>query len=145
MVKVLVWIAVSLSVLGSACDDSTTLVLEPNPAVRIEIDPSRCPSVDQCSFCVLETDAFDKNSNPAPLPTLIWSSANENVATVASRAGGEGRVDGWTIGVTTISVEVLETGATDEVGVAVTPPAQGITCEPPGNRNPSAPSSTQTP
>jgi hypothetical protein len=140
MVKVLVWIAVSLSVLGSGCDDSTTLVLEPNPAVRIEIDPSRCPSVDQCSFCVLETAAFDKNSQPAPLPTLIWSSSNETVATAESRPGGEGRVNGWRTGIATITVEVLETGATDQVPVAVTPPAPGITCEPPGaHRNPPAP------
>jgi hypothetical protein len=145
MGKISVWVAVSLITLGAACDDSTTLVLEPNPAVRIEIDPSRCPSVDQCSFCVLETEAFDKNANPAPLPTLIWSSANETIATVASRAGGEGRVDGWTVGITSISVEVLETGATDAVSVAVTPPAQGIVCEPPGgNRNPPATSPRQT-
>ena len=102
MGKISVWVAVSLIILVSACDDSTTLVLEPNPAVRIEIDPARCPSVDQCSFCVLETDAFDKNANPAPLPTLIWSSANETIATVESRPGGEGRVNAWTVGITSM-------------------------------------------
>lgn len=134
MARIPVRFAVSLALLGSgACDDSTTLVLEPNPAVRIVIDSSRCPTVDKCSFCVLETDAFDKNSNPAPLPTLIWSSANENIATVESRSGGEGRVNAWSTGVTTISVEVLETGATDDTEVAVTPAASpNIVCEPPG-------------
>lgn len=115
---------------ASGCDESTTLVLVPNPAVRIVIDNSRCPVITKCGTCVLETDAFDKNSNPAPFPTLIWSSANQTVATVASTTGGEARVSGWTTGGTTISVEVLETGATDQVGITVAP--SQINCTPPG-------------
>ncbi|HJR53001.1 MAG TPA: hypothetical protein VJ982_04725 [Gemmatimonadota bacterium] len=141
MARIPVRFAVPLALLGSgACDDSTTLVLEPNPAVRIVIDSSRCPTVDKCSFCVLETEAFDKNSNPAPLPTLIWSSANENIATVEARPGGEGRVNAWNTGVTVVTVEVLETGATDDTEVGVTPPSSpNIVCEPPG-ANESVPS-----
>ncbi len=126
---------------GVGCDDSTTLVLEPNPAVRIVIDTSRCPTIDRCSSCILETDAFDKNSQPAPFPTLIWSSANETIATVESRSGGEARVNGWTTGATVISVEVLETGASDETEVAVVPSM--INCQPPGaNRNDPVPNGT---
>lgn len=115
---------------GAGCDDSTTLVLEPNPAVRVVIDSSRCPTIDRCASCILETEAFDKNSQPAPFPTLLWSSANEAIATVESRPGGEGRVNGWTTGTTTISVEVLETGASDQTEVAVVPSM--INCQPPG-------------
>lgn len=114
---------------ASGCDDSTTLVLEPNPAVRVVIDNSRCPVIQKCGTCVLETDSFDKNSQPAPFPTLIWSSANHTVATVASATDGEARVSGWTTGGTTISVEVLETGASDQVGVTVV--SSQIDCTPP--------------
>ena len=117
---------------ASGCDDSTTLVLLPNPAVRVVIDKSRCPQVSKCGQCVLGTDAFDKNSQPAQFPTLIWSSQSPSIATVAGIQDGEGRVNGWTIGTTTIAVEVLETGASDEVSVRVvssmincTPPATG--------------------
>jgi hypothetical protein len=117
---------------AGGCDESTTLVLEPNPAVRIEIDASRCPTIARCGSCTLETAAFDKNSNPAPFPTLLWSSANENIATVEARADGEARVNGWTTGGTAISVEVLETGATDNVGVTVV--SSMIDCQPPGDR-----------
>lgn len=123
----------SVLLVAGGCDDSTTLVLEPNPAVRIVIDTSRCPSIERCSSCILETEAFDKNSKPAPFPTLIWSSANEIVATVQSSPDGEARVNGWTVGATSISVEVLETGATDDAEVAVTPASHpSIQCEPPG-------------
>lgn len=115
---------------GVGCDDSTTLVLDPNPAVRIEIDASRCPFVAKCGSCVLETDAFDKNSQPAPFPTLVWSSANETIATVEARPDGEARISGWTTGGTSISVEVLETGASDNVGVTVV--SSMINCQPPG-------------
>lgn len=110
----------SLAVLAAGgCDDSTTLVLEPNPAVRVVIDNARCPQIPRCGTCVLETDAFDKNGRPAPFPTLIWSSTNQTVATVGNLADGEARVSGWTTGGATISVEVLETGASDQVGVTV--------------------------
>lgn len=131
MARIPVRLAVSLALLGAGgCDDSTTLVLDPNPAVRVEIDASRCPSISKCGSCVLETEAFDKNSQPAPFPTLIWSSANENIATVEARPGGEARVNGWTTGGTSISVEVLETGATDNVGVTVV--SSMISCQRPG-------------
>lgn len=131
MARIPVRIAVFLALLGAGgCDDSTTLVLDPNPAVRVEIDASRCPSISKCGSCVLETEAFDKNSQPAPFPTLIWSSANENIATVEARPGGEARVNGWTTGGTSISVEVLETGATDNVGVTVV--SSMISCQRPG-------------
>ena len=131
MPRIPVRLAIPLILLGAGgCDDSTTLVLEPNPAVRIEIDASRCPTIARCGSCVLETAAFDKNSRPAPFPTLIWSSANEAVATVESRPDGEARVNGWTTGGTSISVEVLETGATDNVGVTVV--SSMIDCQPPG-------------
>lgn len=127
-----------IPLLAGGCDDSTTLVLEPNPAVRIEIDAGRCPTISRCGSCVLETDAFDKNSNPAPFPTLIWSSGNQNIATVEARPDGQAVVNGWTTGGTSISVEVLETGATDNVGVTVTPSM--IACQPPGaDRNPALP------
>ena len=143
MARLPVRFAVSLTLLGSgACDDSTTLVLDPNPAVRVVIDSSRCPTIDRCSSCTLETEAFDKNSNPAPFPTLIWSSANESIATVESRPAGEARVSGWTTGGTSISVEVLETGASDEVGVTVV--TSQIDCQPPGaNRNAPTPRPTR--
>jgi hypothetical protein len=114
---------------ASGCDDSTTLVLLPNPAVRVVIDNSRCPEIQRCGTCVLETDAFDKNSKPAQFPTLIWSSQSPSIATVAGIQDGEGRVTGWTIGTTTIAVEVLETGASDEVGVRVV--SSMINCIPP--------------
>ena len=55
-------LAVSLALLPVAgCDESTTLVLEPNPAVRILIDASRCSVIPRCRSCVLETDAFDRD------------------------------------------------------------------------------------
>jgi hypothetical protein len=111
-----------------ACDDSTTLVLEPNPATRIVIDSSRCPSVQKCARCQLEYDAFDRNGQPAQFPTVIWTSSNPAVATVDAL----GRVDGWATGVVTIEAEVLETGATDDVSVPVVPPpVPSITCTPP--------------
>lgn len=115
---------------GGGCDDSTTLVLEPNPAVRVEIDASRCPTIARCGSCILETAAFDKNSQPAPFPTLLWSSGNQSIATVEARPDGEARVSGWTTGGTSITVEVQETGATDNVGVTVVPSM--IDCQPPG-------------
>lgn len=131
MAKIPVRLAVSLILLGTGgCDDSTTLVLDPNPAVRIVIDASRCPTIARCGSCILETDAFDKNSQPAPFPTLLWSSGNENIATVDARPDGEARVNGWTTGGTSISVEVLETGASDNVGVTVV--TSMIQCQPPG-------------
>ena len=135
MAKIPVRLMISTVLLGAGgCDDSTTLVLDPLPAVRVEINASRCPTIARCASCILETAAFDKNSQPAPFPTLIWSSANENIATVESRPDGEARVNGWTTGGTSISVEVLETGATDNVGVTVVP--SQIDCQPPGgNRN----------
>lgn len=114
---------------AGGCEDSTTLVLEPNPAVRIVIDNSRCPVIQKCGTCVLETDAFDKNSKPAPFPTLIWTSTNHTVATVVNATDGQARVSGWTTGGTMISVEVLETGASDQVGVTVV--QSQINCSPP--------------
>lgn len=112
-----------------ACDDSTTLVLEPNPATRIVIDSSRCPQVQKCARCQLEFDAFDKNGQPAEFPTVIWTSSNPAVASV----DGLGRVDGWATGIVTIDAEVLETGASDDVTIPVTPPSSpSITCTPPG-------------
>ena len=135
MAKIPVRLMISLVLLGAGgCDDSTTLVLDPDPAVRIEIDASRCPTISRCGSCILETEAFDKNSQPADFPTLLWSSGNENVATVESRPDGEARVNGWTTGGTSISVEVLETGATDNVGVTVVPSM--INCQPPGSIGP---------
>ena len=130
MAKIPVRLAFLIVLSAGGCDDSTTLVLDPNPAVRIEIDASRCPTVARCGSCVLETAAFDKNSQPAPFPTLIWSSANESIATVESRPDGEARVNGWSTGGTSISVEVLETGASDNVGVTVV--QSMINCQPPG-------------
>jgi hypothetical protein len=131
MARIPVRLALSVILLaGGGCDESTTLVLDPNPAVRIEINASRCPTVARCGSCVLETAAFDKNSQPAPFPTLIWSSANESIATVESRPDGEARVNGWSTGGTSISVEVLETGASDNVGVTVV--QSMINCQPPG-------------
>jgi hypothetical protein len=120
----------SLCVLAAAgCDESTTLVLDPNPAVRIVIENARCPVITRCGTCVLETDAFDKNSQPAPFPTLLWSTANGAIATVEGMADGEARVSGWTTGGTTVAVEVLETGATDQVEVTIVPSL--IDCTPP--------------
>ena len=131
MARIPVRLALSVILLaGGGCDESTTLVLDPNPAVRVEIDASRCPTIARCGSCILETAAFDKNSQPAPFPTLIWSSANENIATVEARPDGEARVNGWTTGGTSISVEVLETGATDNVGVTIV--SSMINCQPPG-------------
>ena len=112
-----------------ACDDSTTLVLEPNEAVRIVIDSSRCPQVQKCASCQLEFDAFDKNGKPAQFPTVLWTSSNPAVATV----NGSGRVEGWATGFVTIDAEVLETGASDDVAIPVTPASSpAITCTPPG-------------
>ena len=131
MAKIPVRLVMFLVLVGAGgCDDSTTLVLEPNPAVRVEIDASRCPPIARCGSCVLETDAFDKNSQPAPFPTLLWSSGNEAVATVQPLPDGEARVTGWTTGGATITVEVQETGATDNVGVTVV--SSMIDCQPPG-------------
>jgi hypothetical protein len=131
MAKIPVRLALSMVLMaGGGCDESTTLVLEPNPAVRIEIDASRCPRITKCGSCVLETVSVDKNSQPAPFPTLIWSSSNEDIATVETRPDGEARVNGWTVGETSISVEVLETGASDNVGVRVV--SSMIDCQPPG-------------
>ena len=124
-------LAVSLALLGVAgCDESTTLVLDPNPAVRISIDTSRCPAIPRCRTCVLESEALDKNSRPAQFPTLIWSSANEAIATVEPRPDGEAIVTGWTVGNTSISVEVLETGASDDVEITVG--SSRFECQPPG-------------
>jgi hypothetical protein len=112
-----------------ACDDSTTLVLEPNPATRILIDSSRCPQVQKCARCQLEFEAFDKNGQPAQLPTVLWTSSDPAVASV----DGLGRIDGWATGTVTIEAEVLETGASDDVTIPVTPPSRpSITCTPPG-------------
>jgi hypothetical protein len=110
------------------CDDSTTLVLEPNPATRIVIDSSRCPQVQKCARCQLDYDAFDRNGQPAQFPTVIWTSSNPAVATVDPL----GRVDAWAVGAVTIEAEVLETGASDDVSVPVVPPpSPSITCTPP--------------
>jgi hypothetical protein len=114
-----------------ACDESTTLVLLPNPATRIVIDSSRCPQVQKCARCQLEFDAFDKNGQPAQFPTVVWTSSNPAVASVDAL----GRVDGWATGSVTIEAEVLETGASDEVTVSVSPPQSPITCTPPGALN----------
>lgn len=112
------------------CDDSTTLVLEPNPATRIVLEASSCPrQLPRCSSCQLEYDAFDKNSQPAPLPTILWSSSNPSVATVS----GTGRVEAWVQGNVTIEAEVLETGASDAVDITVIPPFTPVNCSPPGN------------
>jgi hypothetical protein len=112
-----------------ACDDSTTLVLDVNPATRIVIDSSRCPQVQKCARCQLEFDAFDRNGQPAQFPTIAWTSSNPAVATVDAL----GRVDGWATGIITVVAEVLETGATDDVTIPVTPPSSpSITCTPPG-------------
>jgi hypothetical protein len=120
---------------AAGCDDSTTLVTDVNPAVRVVIDASRCPIVSKCGSCVLETDAFDKNSQPAQFPTLLWSSANTSIATVDGLTDGQARVNGWVTGGTRVFVEVLETGAADTVGVTVGPSM--INCQPPGARSPS--------
>jgi hypothetical protein len=110
------------------CDDSSTLVLDVNPATRIVIDSSRCPQVQKCARCQLEFDAFDKNGRPAQFPTVVWRSSNPAVATVDAL----GRVDAWATGFITVVAEVLETGATDEVTIPVTPPSSpSITCTPP--------------
>jgi hypothetical protein len=112
---------------AGGCEDSTTLVLEPNPAVAIFIDASRCPEIRKCNGCQLGYEAFDKNGNPASFPTVVWTSENPTVATVNQA----GRVDGWETGGATIVAEVLETGATDEVSVQVVPPPRPVTCTPP--------------
>jgi hypothetical protein len=131
MARIPVRLVISLVLLGAGgCDESTTLVLDPNPAVRVEIDASRCPTISKCGSCILETDAFDKYSQPEPFPTLHWTSGNENIATVEARPEGEARVNGWTTGGTSISVEVMETGATDNVGVTVV--SSMINCQRPG-------------
>lgn len=112
-----------------ACDDSSTLVLDVNPATRIVIDSSRCPQVQKCARCQLEFDAFDKNGQPAQFPTVLWTSSNPAIATV----DGLGRVDGWATGFITVVAEVQETGARDDVTISVTPASSpGITCTPPG-------------
>lgn len=119
---------VGIAIAASArCDDSTTLVLEPNPAVTVFIDASKCPRIPACSRCQLEYEGFDKNGKPAPFPTLIWSSENPSVATVNQ----SGRVDGWRAGNATIAVEVLETGASDQETVEILPSSSHVTCTPP--------------
>lgn len=124
----------------AACDDSTTLVLEPNPATRIVIQATSCPAqLPRCSGCQLEYDAFDKNSQPAPFPTVLWSSTNPSVATVDAT----GRVEGWSQGAVTIEAEVLETGASDAIQITVVPPFTPVTCSPPGSR--AIPSARTTP
>ena len=128
-------VRVSTAFLGflalTACDNSNTLVLEPNPAIRVVLDALLCPSVQACGTCLLKADGFDKNGQPAPFPTLIWSSDNPSRATVEQT----GRVNGWRAGSVTIRVEVLETGASDEVTfpVVVNP---NIPCTPPASVGP---------
>ena len=113
-----------------ACDDSTTLVLEPNPATRIVLETTSCPSqLPRCSSCQLEFDAFDKNSQPAPFPTVLWTSSDPTVATVS----GTGRVEAWAPGGVTIEAQVLETGASDELDITVVPPFTPVNCTAPGN------------
>ena len=120
-------IAIGLGVLG-ACDNSKTLVLDPDIATRISIDASRCPSVTRCGRCQLDFDAWDQNGQPVTILTVVWTSSNPAIATV----DGAGRVDGWTTGIVKIDAEVLESGAADTVSVPVTPPASpSITCTPP--------------
>ncbi|HEY7473321.1 MAG TPA: Ig-like domain-containing protein [Gemmatimonadota bacterium] len=113
----------------AGCDDSTTLVLDHEPAIRIVIDSSRCPRVEKCGQCQLDFEAFDKNFQPAEFPTIIWTSLNPSVATVTS----QGRVNGWATGGVSIVAEVLETGAADTVSIPVVPPTGPITCTPPGS------------
>lgn len=115
-----------LMFLGSSCDDSTTLVLEPNPATRVVIDASSCPRVEACATCTLRAEGFDKNGRLAPFPTLVWTSLDPLRATVEQT----GRVNGWRGGNVTIHVEVLETGAFDEVTfpVVINP---FVPCNPP--------------
>ncbi len=133
MARIPVGLTVSLVLLGAVgCDESTTLVLERNPAVRIIIDPSRCPLITKCSSCLLGTDAFDKNSRPTEFPTLRWSSSNHAIATVEELPNGEARINGWTVGSATISVEVVETNATDDVSVTVE--SSLVNCTPPATR-----------
>jgi hypothetical protein len=112
-----------------ACDESTTLVLDPNPATRIVIDASRCPqaSVLRCSECQLDFQAFDKNGQEARFPTVLWSSADPAIASVDA----VGRVAGWTPGEVTIEASVQETGASDEVELLVVQPARPVSCSPP--------------
>jgi hypothetical protein len=124
--------AMSLVAIGGAvvagCDDSTTLVLDHEPATRIVIDSSRCPQVQRCGQCQLDFEAFDKNGQPAEFPTILWTSLNPSIATV----NGQGRVNGWGTGGVSIIAAVLETGAADTVGIPVVPPSGPITCTPPG-------------
>lgn len=110
----------------AACDNSNTLVLDPNPAIRVVLDAAACSNLQACGTCLLKADAFDKNSKPAPFPTLIWSSGNTSRATVEQT----GRVNGWRAGDVTIRVEVLETGAFDEVTFRVVA-NPNIPCTPP--------------
>lgn len=125
------------------CDDSTTLVLEPNPATRIVIQASSCPSqLARCSGCQLEFDAFDKNSQPALFPTVLWTSSNPAVASVDET----GRVQAWALGEVTVEAEVLETGASDAIQIEVVPPFTTVTCTAPGNLSvPPAPATRATP
>lgn len=99
----------------AACDNSNTLVLEPNPATRVVILASACPRVETCATCQLRVDAFDKNGKPAQFPTLLWTSLNPERATVDA----SGRVSGWRAGNATIQVEVQETGAFDDILIPV--------------------------
>lgn len=116
----------------AACDNSNTLVLEPNPATRVVLDASACSNLQACGTCLLKANAFDKNSKPAPFPTLIWSSGDPSRATVEQT----GRVNGWRSGDVTIRVEVLETGAFDEVTFRVVGNPR-IPCTPPATLVPS--------
>lgn len=110
----------------AACDNSNTLVLDPNPATRVVLDASACSNLQTCGTCLLKADAFDKNSKPAPFPTLTWSSGDPSLATVEQT----GRVNGWRAGSVTIRVEVLETGAFDHVTFSVVE-NPNIPCTPP--------------
>ena len=110
------------------CDDSTTLVLESNPAVTLFIDSTRCPQVRKCSTCQLLYEAYDKNGQPARTPTVLWISQNPAVATVTQA----GRVEAWETGIATVVAQVQETGVTDQVSIPVTPPPVPLTCTPPG-------------
>ncbi|HJU86179.1 MAG TPA: Ig-like domain-containing protein [Gemmatimonadota bacterium] len=113
-----------------ACDESSTLVLDPNPATRIVIESSRCPqtSVRRCDTCQLDFQAFDKNGREARFPTVLWSSTDPAIASVDD----VGRVAGWVVGEVTIEARVQETGASDEVEMQVLQAARPVSCSPPG-------------
>ena len=129
MHRTILRISLVLMGLGAlACDNSSTIVLDPDIATRISIDTSRCPFVTRCGRCQLDFDAWDQNGQPVTILTVVWTSSNPAVATV----DGAGRVDGWTTGFVKVDAEVLESGAADTVNVQVVPPARPeITCTPP--------------